>query len=126
MPVLMGRWSGSCLPSTEAEFSPKLLRGDDAALTIYLGKPRKMVCILSSVRATTGLSDGLKAKLDLTTCFKTLKMKQTFLVRQQVRKYGHRLRAILGKPYVCFKIMIYLLIRFLSIEKPSHFQLFIM
>ncbi|XP_044062125.1 uncharacterized protein LOC122880764 [Siniperca chuatsi] len=54
-------------------FSNKVLKCADATLTIYQGKPRKNVCILSSVHTSVGITDGPKAKPESVTYYNNTK-----------------------------------------------------
>ena len=50
-------------PLCETElFKTKVLKCGDATLTVYQGKPRKNVCILSTVHTAVGTFSGAKAK----------------------------------------------------------------
>ncbi|XP_032379457.1 piggyBac transposable element-derived protein 3-like [Etheostoma spectabile] len=54
-------------------FSTKVLKCANATLTIYQGKPRKNVCILSSVHTSVGITDGPKAKPESVTYYNNTK-----------------------------------------------------
>ncbi|XP_034735679.1 uncharacterized protein LOC117949486, partial [Etheostoma cragini] len=54
-------------------FSTKVLKCANATLSVYQGKPRKNLCILSSVHTSVGITDGPKAKPDSVTYYNNTK-----------------------------------------------------
>ncbi|XP_032364546.1 uncharacterized protein LOC116678920 [Etheostoma spectabile] len=72
----LGEAKRECPPSVKepAElFSTKVLKCANATLTIYQGKPRQNVCILSSVHTSVGITDGPKAKPESVTYYNNTK-----------------------------------------------------
>ncbi|XP_036951566.1 activating transcription factor 7-interacting protein 1 isoform X2 [Acanthopagrus latus] len=61
----MGKQKRELPPSVKQQaelFSTKVLKCGDATLTVYQGKPRKNVCILSTMHTGVGTFSGAKAK----------------------------------------------------------------
>ncbi|XP_029910704.1 uncharacterized protein LOC115361474 [Myripristis murdjan] len=68
-------------------FSTKVLKCGDATLTIYQGKPRKNVCILSTVHTSVSITDGPKAKPESVIYYNNTKYGVEVL-DQMARKYS--------------------------------------
>lgn len=72
----MGKSKRELPPSAKEQaelYNTKVLKCADATLTIYQGKPRKNVCILSSVHTSVGITDGPKAKPESVTYYNNTK-----------------------------------------------------
>ncbi|CAM4571152.1 unnamed protein product [Leuciscus chuanchicus] len=86
----VGKTKRELPPSTKEQaelFSTKVLKCADATLTIYQGKPRKNVCILSSVHTSVGITDGPKAKPESVTYYNNTKYGVDVL-DQMARRYS--------------------------------------
>ncbi|XP_056120044.1 piggyBac transposable element-derived protein 3-like [Rhinichthys klamathensis goyatoka] len=76
-----------CVKAQKPLFSTEVLKSGDATLTVYQGKKKKNVCILSTVHTAVGITSGQKRKPETVTYYNKTKVGVDVL-DQMARKYS--------------------------------------
>lgn len=76
-----------CVKEQRPLFTTKVLKSENATLTVYQGKAKKNVCILSTVHTDVAITSGQKAKPETVTYYNRTKVVVDVL-DQMARKYS--------------------------------------